>query len=459
MRTLAYLLLCLPFSLAFAATAELSKSDSSCPATHLYSETSLLTISRALDSRERDNRFAHCHADRYAREFEVATYDIPVVINDKVISWMDYFQGRGRRHFVRWLSRYNRYAPMISEVLRQHDLPEDLVFLAMIESGFSPFAYSHAKAVGLWQFVRRTGMQYGLQVDWWVDERRDPAKATLAAAQHIRDLFEQFGSWYLVAASYNAGAGKISRAIRRYKTRDFWELSRYRYLKKETRDYVPKLLAAAIIAKNPEAYGFRGIHQEAAVEFDVVSITQFTDLRKVAKAAGCSLKTLKALNPELRRDFTPPQRSTYLLRVPVGKGTLIATDADRFKADVRGQFIRHRVRRGESLWSIASKYGSTTRALASINAIKRPRSIRAGRLLMVPLPRTDRSPSIQRVAYHRYSKGVGEGFVPYRVRRGDTLWAIARRFNVSVAALRRWNQLRSGNKIYAGATLQIKKSS
>ena len=402
-------------------------------------ESSPLAMARAVTAG--DPRCAPAALIKSAPRSEFAgavKYDLPIVMNDRVVHWMDYFQGRGRRHFVRWLSRYERYSPMILKTLREHNLPEDLVFLAMIESGFQPFAHSRARAVGLWQFMRRTGSQYGLRVNWWVDERRDPFKATLAAARHIRDLFDQFGSWYLVAASYNAGAGKVRRAIKRYKTRDFWELAKYRYLKPETKNYVPKLLAAAIIAKNPEAYGFRGIQYQKPLEFDVIDVHEATDLRKVAKVLSLPLKTITNLNPELRRSITPPRTvSPYPLRVPPGQASLLQPKLAKVKANLNGTLITHRVRRGESLWSIARRYGTTTTALRQVNSRKNTRIIKPGQRLMVPTgaSRVAAAPK-KRSSRQRLASASGS---TYRVRRGDSLWSISRKFGTTIAALKQVN--------------------
>ncbi|MGZ6144190.1 MAG: lytic transglycosylase domain-containing protein, partial [Myxococcales bacterium] len=246
-----------------------------------------------------------------------AKYDIPVELNDAVIAYIRFFQTDTREHFGRWLSRSTRYLPMMRKVLETQGLPLDLVYLSMIESGFSSYATSFAKAAGLWQFVVGTSRRYGLKTDFWVDERRDPQKATVAAAKYLRDLRERFhGDWYLAWAGYNAGEGKVDRAIRKEKTTDFWRMmGKGRTLRAETKHYVPKLIAAALIAKHPERFGFH-VDYEQAPEIEEVQVPDATDLHVIAKAAGITIEQVRDLNPELRRFCTPP--GGWTVRLPKG---------------------------------------------------------------------------------------------------------------------------------------------
>ncbi len=235
------------------------------------------------------------------------SFDFPVVENEKVRYYLDYFSGRGHAVVTRWLERSARYLPMIHEIFAEEGLPLDLAYLAMIESGFNNNAYSWAHAVGPWQFISSTGKLYGLNHDWWMDERRDPVKATRAAARHLRDLHQMFdGDWYLAAAAYNAGAGRIRRAIRHFDSTDFWTISQGTHLAKETRHYVPKLLAAMLIAKEPEKYGFFELNYQEPLTFETVTVETTTDLEVVARLCGASLDEIKRLNPELKRWSTPP---------------------------------------------------------------------------------------------------------------------------------------------------------
>ncbi len=233
--------------------------------------------------------------------------DIPLTLNSKVEYFLYYFQTSGKQSFSRWLSRSSRYIPMMKEILKREGMPEDLVYVAMIESGFQMHARSWANAVGPWQFISDTGRRYSLRIDQWIDERKDPVKATTAAALYLKELYGMFnGDWYLAAAGYNAGENKILRAISMYNTSDFWEISRGSYLKRETKEYVPKLLAAAIIAKDPARYGFSDIAYLPPIEYDTVTIPSRTDLDLVAKLCGTTYESIKELNPDLRHWCTPP---------------------------------------------------------------------------------------------------------------------------------------------------------
>ncbi|MBI5583641.1 MAG: transglycosylase SLT domain-containing protein, partial [Deltaproteobacteria bacterium] len=289
-----------------------------------------------------------------------ASYDIPIVINDQVEYFIDYFQTKIRKRFSLWLARSTRYMPMIKKTMNQYGLPEDLVYLAMIESGFSNIAYSRAQAVGMWQFIRETGQRYGLKINTWVDERKDPFKATQAAARYLSDLYKQFGSWYLAAAGYNAGEGKIARALVMYNAQNYWEITadHCRYIKDETKQYVPKMIAAALIAKEPEKYGFTDIPYYPPMAFEEVSLPGAIELKDVAAAAGTDLTTLVDLNPELKRWITPPNGGEYQLRIPAGvKNRLLENYAQLTKPKPRPIFAHHKVKKGESFSTIARRYG------------------------------------------------------------------------------------------------------
>lgn len=218
-------------------------------------------------------------------EEELPTYDVPIILNSSVESHIDYFNVRIRDKFELWLSRSGRYLPLMKEIFKKNDLPEDLVFVSLIESGFNPYAYSRARAVGPWQFMKGTGLKYGLRINEWIDERRDPVKSTIAAANYLKDLYAMFNSWPLALASYNAGEGRVGRAMAKSKAGDFWDLRSTRYLRPETRNYVPKFMAATIIAKNPEKYGFN-LNYHEPLQYDEVVIDRPTDLRLIAKTAG-----------------------------------------------------------------------------------------------------------------------------------------------------------------------------
>lgn len=243
-------------------------------------------------------------------------FDIPVIYNEQVKKWMSYFLNRGRGFFERYTERAGRYAPILGAILEEHGLPRDLIFLAMAESGFNTSAKSWAAAVGPWQFMPYTGRMYGLDQDWYKDERRDPIKATVAAARYLTKLYGDFGSWEVAAAAYNAGEGKLSRAITKYKSEDFWDLTKGRYLKDETKNYVPKIMALAIIGKNLKSFGFDEIDFHEPLDFDEISVKPGTDLIKLSEAIQVDFEEIQRLNPEVLRWFTPPNIEDYKLRIP-----------------------------------------------------------------------------------------------------------------------------------------------
>jgi membrane-bound lytic murein transglycosylase D len=399
---------------------------------------------------------------------EEVTFDIPIVVNDQVEYFIEYFQTTHREAFSLWLQRSGRYIPMMKEVLREHGLPEDLVYMALIESGFNPKAYSRRRASGPWQFISRTGKKYGLDVDWWIDERRDPEKSTIAAARHLKDLYDQFSCWYLAAASYNAGAGKISRAIQRYKTEDFWELTKHRYLKRETKNYVPKMIAAALIAKSPEKYGFSDIEYDEPIRYEKVAVSDATDLRVIARCSETDYEIIKALNPELLRWCTPPDYPNYQVKIPEGKGEIFRQNFAQLKPSERITFRRHHVRSGDTLSQIARRYGTGVSAIMQMNHIRNPRQLRAGTSIIIPIP-ADKAPSLVRkvpevtvspntVETPQTISTVDESSleeIRYVVQEGDTLWDIALMYNLRVEDIRRWNNLR-GNTIRPNDELVLK---
>lgn len=383
---------------------------------------------------------------------EVGIPDVPLMVNHKVERWIEYFQGRGSGSFARWLARSGRYIPMMQSILRENGLPDNLVYLSMIESGFTPHAYSRAAAVGPWQFVRRTGMRYGLKVNWWIDERRHPEKSTIAAAAYLKDLYEEFQHWYLAAAGYNAGEGKIARAISRYRTEDYWEISKYRYLKPETKNYVPKMLAAAMIASNPEHYGFTDIHYEEPISYDRVPVSKPIELKHIAKAIEVTVQDLRFLNPDLLRDVTPPKYDQYELHVPVGTGEILLAALGELPEYEYTDVMVHRVRSGEALSVIARKYGVSTYSIVSYNNLRSAHQIRAGQKLVIPIPNqgTTRSPQRVKKVYHSNAKGM------YKVQYGDTLWDLAKSFGVTVTNLKQWNGITSPRDLRPGQWIRVK---
>lgn len=390
---------------------------------------------------------------------ETPTWDIPITINDAVERWLQYFQGDGRKNFAIYLSRAGRYEPMMRAIFRDAGLPEDLVYLSLIESGFSARAYSRARAVGLWQFISSTARLYDLNISYWVDERRDPILATKAAAAHLKDLHDEFGSWYLAAAAYNGGATRVRRGIRRTGSDDFWTLANRRYLRRETRNYVPKLIAAALIAKQPEHYGFYDIKQAEPLAYDVVQVPDATSLDVVADAAGVPVSALVELNPQVLRGVTPPGRSSPI-RVPPGTGHVFAINYARVTPSERVTWVIHVVRRGDTLGEIARAYGVSISAVRAANNNVKPRRLQIGQRLVIPragkLPRysavTPRVRSTKRAPV-KLERPEGP-YVTYRVQKGDSLWTIAKRYDVTTRDLMTWNGLTS-SRIYPGDEVRI----
>lgn len=310
---------------------------------------------------------------------------IPLVMNDQVQDWMDYFQGRGRSHFERYLKRSGKYIPMMKKILHQEGLPEDLVYLSMIESGFNPHAYSRARATGAWQFIYQTGKRYGLAADNWIDERRDPEKSTVAAAKYLKDLYDRYDNWYLAAAGYNAGEGKIDRAIKRYATEDFWELIQGKYLRAETKNYVPKLIAAALIAKDPQKYGFTDIDYEEPISFDEVIVQGPLDLRVAARCAGVSYEDIKGLNPELLHWVTPLLNRDYPLKIPEGSQEKFSENYAVLTQEDKLGDERVTVSKTSTVQRLAKKHGVPAILLAAANGLALRDTVKTGHSLVVPL--------------------------------------------------------------------------
>ncbi|MDH4162411.1 MAG: transglycosylase SLT domain-containing protein [Nitrospirota bacterium] len=377
---------------------------------------------------------------------ETKPYQIPMILNDSVENHLEYFKTRGRDVFQKWLERSARYIPAMQEIFREKNLPEDLVYVAMIESGFNPYAVSWARAVGPWQFMPHTGKLYGLKIDWWVDERKDPIKSTYAAAEHLKDLHNLFGSWPLALASYNAGAGKVQRAVLRTRSEDFWDLKASRYIRRETKNYIPKFMAATIIAKNPEAYGFVTPPVDPFT-YDEVLITESSDLRVIARCAGTTYETIKGMNPELKRWVTPPDETRYILRIPKGTRDLFLTNYALVPDDQKIRWERHLVEKGDTLANIAKEYNSNPEAIKDINGLKRGRLV-PGKHILIPLEVNGKTSDMGSLAPEQLGK---KQQILYRVRRGDNLSRIAKKHNVTIADIRGWNNglrtIRAGQKI------------
>lgn len=396
-------------------------------------------------------------------------FDIPVVTNAHVERWMRYFLGSGRKWFGKWLSRKPAFEPMIYAEMERQKLPKDLIYVSMVESGFSVNARSWAEAVGLWQFISPTAKGYGLRVDYWVDDRRDPELATAAAAALLKDLKSHFGDWYLAWAGYNCAPSRISKAAKTHNTRNFWVLYETGSIPEETRNYVPKVLAAAIIGKHPERYGFTNIKGDAPPQYDTVVVEGAYGMDVLAKCAGVSQEALQALNPSILRGATPPD-SKHALRVPVGAAERFKEALAQVPESERLTFQKHTVAKGETMSKIAARYGVSTSALASYNRISNPNMVSVGTVLLIPRSGTTAPPPEALTSSATKSSSSSKPSTSkstttttaskptsrtHTVAKGETLSTIADRYDVTTADLQAWNNLKSANNIQAGQKLTV----
>lgn len=381
----------------------------------------------------------------------------------RVETFVELFRTRNRGFFERALARSGKYVPAMTDILEEEGLPKELAYLPLIESGFYPKAVSRAGAVGPWQFIRATGKRYGLRIDQFVDERRDPVKSTRAAARYLRDLHQMFDSWTLSLAAYNTGEDRIARIKAKRGVESYWEMMERGYLHPETRDYVPRFLAALEIARAPEEHGFRN-PEEQRLEYDVFKVKRSVSLRTLAKLAGVSTSEVVDLNPALLRGVTPPGATGYGVRVPSGTKELFAGAYERILRDARN--VRsvyagsasgtYRIRRGDTASGIARRFGVSTRALMQANGWKDASKIRAGRIARIPGDRPAARATARRATGTATASATGRTrAVSYRVRKGDTPAAIARRFGVSVQALMRHNGWSNPRRIRPGMTARI----
>jgi membrane-bound lytic murein transglycosylase D len=418
-----------------------------------------------------------------------AEYDIPIDVNEAVVSYVRFFQAPVvRKHFVKWLGRLPRYQERYRAILRESGLPEDTIFLAMIESGFANLAYSRAKAAGPWQFIPSTGKRMGLAQDFWVDERRDPEKSARAAAAYLKVLYREFGDWRLAWAGYNAGEGKIEKARKKGQL-DFWTMTHGKVLKRETKGYVPKLMAAAIISKHPEAFGFRQeeIEAESWTEYERVDVPHAVELEAVARAAELSPKEIHELNPELRRSCTPPRG--YAVKLPRGSAGAFEKNWPSIGPSAALGFAHHTVMKGEGVAAVAAAYGVSSTTVLQMNGLKAGKRVRPGTELVIPLTATARragAPASEAVARARIGelqkrnpalvekepvpvRTVAKGSSPrpaavdasgrstVQVQAGDSLWGIAQRLGVGLQDLCEWNGIKNPrrHKLQIGKELVV----
>ena len=379
-------------------------------------------------------------------EIKTTKSDLPLVLNDQVASFINYFSGpRGRATLERAWARAGRYRDMISRILQREGIPQDLIYLAQAESGFQPLALSRAGARGMWQFMAQSGALYGLERNWWVDERQDPEKATLAAAHHLKDLYKQFGDWYLAMAAYNSGASTVQHAVERTGYADFWELYRRGVLPQETRNYVPIILAETIMLKNPQTYGLALANAESPLQVDQVTINYPVDLRLVAECVDTSVDKLQELNPSLLR-MTTPKDQAFTLKLPAGTSERYETAIALIPLDMRTWWRYHQVEYGDSLASISHKYHTPMSSIEQANNLT-SEEVKVGAKLIIPI-----APGKQGAETATYSHKATR----YKVRTGDTVYSVADDFEVPADKLKKWNHLR-GDSLVAGRVLLIYK--
>ena len=377
--------------------------------------------------------------------------ELPLVMNSQVAGFVKYFTGRrGRITVIKTLERAGAYRDMIERILEEEGVPSEMFHLAQAESGFRPKARSRARATGMWQFIKFRGRQYGLRQDKYIDERYDPEKATRAAARHLLDLYIEFGDWYLAMAAYNGGPNRVKRAVQRTKSKDYWEHSRRRFLRRETRNYVPIILAMTYVGKHLDIYGIEIKDPAPPLEYDTIETDSEIHFDLIADISGTTAETIKQLNPALLRSATPPY--SYDLRLPKGSGETFLSRLEAIPSDKRLAWRRHYVREGESLAAVATRYRLKESQILAHNDLEADAPA-AGAWLVIPA-------APKRLSYYGSSGGGAGGFLEagtgrYRIARGDNLGSISQRFGTSIANLRRWNGL-SSSRIIAGRYLIVK---
>lgn len=382
--------------------------------------------------------------------------NVPPEMSKSVDRWIHFFTERSPDRMKRYLERGERYKPMILKILKDQGLPENLYYLALIESGFTTSATSRAQAVGVWQFIRGTARHYGLRVDRHVDERRDPIRATIAASLYLNDLHNVFQSWYLAMAAYNAGEGRIVRAIMGGNSRNFWTLVKNKKLPKETMHYIPKFIAAVIVGSNPEKYGITNIKSEPYPTLVSVTVPSPIKTRRLASVTGVPYSIIKKHNPQIRSSFTPPDKGTYRIWLPKNYAPQAEAKKDKLNKYVltslkRRTYARnlpgtHKIRRGETLATIARRYRISVSTLKRLNNLRSNRII-AGKRLVISKSKSKKIASTKKRSIRNVKR--------YKVRRGDSLHSISKRFGLSIREIKNLNRLRH-NRIYAGQTLKVR---
>ena len=393
-------------------------------------------------------------------DVRATAHDLPIEINDRVLGFLEYYQnGRGRNSIELGLERVGRYKSMIERILREEGVPLDLIYLCQAESAFEPRALSRAAAKGMWQFISSRGKEYGLRQTWWIDERSDPEKSTRAAARHLKDLYQEFGDWYLAMAAYNGGPLRVQRALEKTGADNFWTLADKRALPRETINYVPNILALTIIGKNPAKYGF-SVTPAQAIETERVSVDKATDLRVIAEAISLPVEDLRTLNTHVLRWTTPPDDPDFQLVLPKGYADKFNEQIPALPENKRILFREHVVRKGDTLAAIARKYESTVAEISQANHFGKTPILRVGQSLVIPMSGVapSRVASSIETSSDKPARSQTASLATrttfYTVRAGDTLTKIAARFNTTVDKLKSWNHLTS-NRLTVGTKLVV----
>jgi membrane-bound lytic murein transglycosylase D len=391
--------------------------------------------------------------------------DIPLPLNQDVLDMIVFFQTERVKPIEKALSLMDRYLPRMQEIFREEGVPEVLAYLPFIESAYDPLAKSRVGARGIWQFMPAAAKTYGLRVDYWIDERVDPEKSCRAAAKYLKYYYQKFGDWTLAIASYNAGPSRISKASKKLSTKDFWEIKKSKYIRHQTKSYIPAFIAGVYIAKNPSAFGFKHVPIPAE-SFEIVIIPDMTELSVIARCAGTDLPALQRLNPELKRQMTPRGYKDYQVRIPEGLLAVFTSEFSKIKPEERIRNLYYAVKRGDTLSSIAKRYRVSLEELRSINNIRSSRSIKTGSVLIIPVIH---SSSVQHMIAEaegtgsdnasasirmqtRYSRGER---IDYNVKYGDSLSLIAKRFKTNIESICAWNNFDSNQIIKKGTRLTV----
>lgn len=379
-------------------------------------------------------------------------YNFPVVFNKQVDMYLNLFQGKQRKQFTRWLERSGKYRVIMEDELKEAGLPTDLMYLSMIESGYYELAYSRCKAVGLWQFMKGTGKQYHLRVDKYVDERRDPVKSTKAAVAYLSDLYDEFGNWHLAVAAYNAGPGKVRSGLRRHKVDNFWDLASKKHLRLETKRYVPKLIAALVIAKDPEKYGFAKIQYQQPLQFDTINVGPNMSLNAIALISDSSEKQIKELNHELKRGKTPSNQASYGVKIPAATLAIAQKNMTRLHSIATTEYKTHKIRKGDTLSKICKRYDVNKTTLLKVNDLHSSK-LSPGHNLRIPY---------STIAYRLLPEGSSDAMTAYkdslilhRIKKGETLSKISNTYKVPAEMIVAWNGLKNAHTIREGQQLAL----